>query len=61
MKIKPKDIIGKYNLKINIKKSEPACMDCLPPAPLNGHPMMYGVLVHSRIDCPNRNDQKRNR
>ncbi len=47
-----KNLKGKYNFKIDIKKSEPACMQCLPPAPLRGHKSLNGILVHSRIDCP---------
>ena len=51
-RFKPKDILGHYDLKIDIKNSEPACMQCLPPAPLKGHKILYGVMIHSRIDCP---------
>lgn len=51
-RIKPSDFKGNYKLKIKIKQSEPACMMCLPPAPVKGHKSLNGVLFHSRIDCP---------
>lgn len=51
-RLKPKDFLGHYDLKIDIKNSEPACMLCLPPAPLKGHKTLNGVMIHSRIDCP---------
>ncbi len=51
-KIKPKDLLGEYKLKIDIKNSVPACMMCLPPVPLKDHKSLYGILVHSRVDCP---------
>ena len=43
---------GNYKVKINAKKSVPACTQCLPPAPLKDHLEYNGILVHSRIDCP---------
>ena len=52
MKLRKKDIFGKINFKVKIKKSEPACMLCLPPAPLKGHKILFGIMVHTRIDCP---------
>lgn len=51
-RFKPKDFLGKYDLKIDIKNSEPACMQCLPPTPLKGHKTLHGVIIHTRIDCP---------
>lgn len=42
---------SKYNLEIDVKKSEPACTLCLPMAPLKDHLYYNGVMVHSRIDC----------
>lgn len=51
-KLKRGDLLGKFNFNLKINKSEPACMECLPPTPLNGHAMIGGVMVHSRIDCP---------
>lgn len=52
LKINKKDFIGQYKLVVDIKKSEPACMECLPPGSLNDHPALNGILIHSRIDCP---------
>ncbi len=50
--IKRKDILSGMMVKVKVKKSEPACMLCLPPTSLKDHPSYNGVLVHSRIDCP---------
>lgn len=63
MKNKPKlpqkiteiDILAKMDLNLDIDCSEPACMQCLPPAPLKGHKTLNGIMVHSRIDCPTDN------
>ena len=49
--LEPIDLLGNYDLKIDIKNSEPACMMCLPPKALDGHKSLYGVLIHERIDC----------
>lgn len=52
IKLNKKDVLGKYDVKVDIKKSELACTDCLPISSLDGHPSLNGVLIHSRIDCP---------
>lgn len=53
MKINKKDILGKrMNLKVKAGKSEPACMQCLPPAPMKGHKSFYGIPIHTRVDIP---------
>lgn len=39
-------------VKVKAKKSELACMVCLPLTSLKDHPTYNGILVHSRIDCP---------
>ena len=39
-------------MKKKIKKTKLQCFQCLPPKPLNGHPSLYGILFHSRVDCP---------
>ena len=49
---KRKDILSKMKVRVKTKKSEPACMMCLPPTFLKDHPTYRGMLVHSRIDCP---------
>lgn len=54
-KINKKDILSGIKLKVKAKKSEPACMLCLPPAPLRDHKYLHGIMVHSRIDCPPNN------
>lgn len=45
-------MLSKIKLKISVKKSEPACMQCLPPGSLRDHAAINGILIHSRIDCP---------
>ncbi len=50
MKIKAEDILGTYDLKVDVKKSEPACMQCLPPKPMKDHKSLNGVIIHERID-----------
>lgn len=52
MKLTKKMLKSGVKVKVFTKKSLPACMECLPPKPLEGHKMLYGVMVHSRIDCP---------
>lgn len=47
-----KDILSGIKVTVDIKKSELACMQCLPPAPLFNHSAYNGILMHSRIDCP---------
>ena len=45
-------ILSSIKVDVDIKSSEPACMLCLPPAPMNDHLSLNGILIHSRIDCP---------
>jgi hypothetical protein len=52
LKLNALDIKGKLKLGINIKKSEPACVHCLPTKPLKNHKYLFGMPVHERIDCP---------
>lgn len=28
------------------------CLICMPPKPMNGHAVLWGVMVHTRTDCP---------
>jgi hypothetical protein len=51
-KITKKDILSGIKLKIRAIKSESACMECLPPAPLKDHKFLNGIKIHQRIDCP---------
>lgn len=49
--LKPSDFKGSYKVKVKTG-SLSACVHCLPISPMEGHPMLYGVLVHSRVDVP---------
>lgn len=46
------DIKAGIGIMIDIKKSEPACMICLPPKAIKDHKYLSGSMVHERIDCP---------
>lgn len=52
MNINANDLLRSYDINIDTKKSEPACMECLPPKPLKDHKSLSGMLIHERIDCP---------